>query len=224
MESREIEKHQVEKGARVPQFSLSWKSKKSTSEKLKQSSTEPSRGRIFARARSVAKAPDCTHSSPIIEVQELAQIRLKKLLEVAQSLPGLARLSRRKPWVVHLKVVGRARIQKLNQMYRNRAYPTDVLSFSAPEPFRALGILGELVIGLPVLKAQARRLGHSPSAELDVLLVHGLLHLLGLDHEEGPKEAQVMAQWEVQLLSRWGRPESRDLGLIDRSHSGSKKG
>jgi probable rRNA maturation factor len=180
----------------------------------------------WAPASAQAKASETVQGLELETalVQELAQIRLKKLLEVAQSLPGLARLSRRKPWVVHLKVVGRARIQKLNQMYRNRAYPTDVLSFSAPEPFRALGILGELVIGLPVLKAQARRLGHSPSAELDVLLVHGLLHLLGLDHEEGPKEAQVMAQWEVQLLSRWGRPESRDLGLIDRSHSGSKKG
>ncbi len=159
----------------------------------------------------------------IAEFQIQAQVRLKKLLELGQSLPELSRLHRRKPWVVHIKIVGRATIQKLNQTYRGKSGPTDVLSFPAPDPFPALGVLGELVIGLPVLKAQARRLGHSASAELDVLLVHGLLHLLGLDHEKGEREAREMAKWEVKLLSLWGRPESRDLGLIDRSHSGNKK-
>ncbi len=159
----------------------------------------------------------------IQDFQEEAQIRLIKLLDLCQSLPGLARLRRTKPWVVHLKIVGRATIQQLNQDYRGKSYPTDVLSFSAPDPFPSLGVLGELVIGLPVLKAQAKRLGHSASAELDVLLVHGLLHLLGFDHELGPSEAKVMGRWETRLLKHWGRLESRDLGLIDRSQSGNKR-
>ncbi len=157
------------------------------------------------------------------EFQIEGQVRLKKLLEMSQSLPELARKNRRRPWVVHLKVVGRATIQKLNQTYLKHDYATDVLSFPAPQPFPKLGFLGELVIGLPVLKDQARELGHSASAELDVLLVHGLLHLLGFDHELGPREAQEMAQWEAHLLSLWGRPESHDLGLIERVTSGKKK-
>lgn len=155
--------------------------------------------------------------------QKEAEARLKKLLEVAQSMPALSKRCRAKPWVVYLKIADRKTIQKLNQAYRGKDYPTDVLSFPAVQQFLVLGILGEVVIGLSVLQAQARQLGHSPSAELDVLLVHGVLHLLGFDHELGEKEARQMARWEARLLKEWGRPESRDLGLIERGLSGIKK-
>ncbi len=213
----------------MSQFNLTLRARRSASGKSAGKSPGKSLGKLPNKAKAMPKsqapvsARVISQSSTLAEVQVEAQIRLKKLLEIGQSLPELAQLHRRKPWVVHLKVVGQTTIQKLNQVYRNLDYPTDVLSFSAPHPFPTLGILGEIVIGLPVLKEQARSLGHSPSAELDVLLVHGLLHLLGFDHEVGVKEAQEMAQWEVQLLGLWGRPESRDLGLIDRSHSGKKK-
>ena len=62
------------------------------------------------------------------------------------------------------------------------------------------GQLGEVVICLPVLKRQARERGHSEVAELEILLVHGALHLLGFDHELGPKQAAAMARWEGKLL------------------------
>lgn len=115
-------------------------------------------------------------------------------------------------------MVGRLRMTRLNLKYRGKNRPTDILSFPSPEVFRAAGDLGELIICLPVLKRQAEGLGHSPRRELDILLAHGLLHLLGLDHERGRAEARRMACFEEQLLERL-RP-SRTLGsrgLIARS-------
>jgi probable rRNA maturation factor len=113
---------------------------------------------------------------------------------------------------------------RLNSRYRGKPRPTDVLSFPAPEPIRSLqGALGELVICLPVLTRQAREQGHRAELELWVLLAHGLLHLLGMDHEKGGKQAAEMARWEKKLLSaviplasRRGPP-----GLIRRSYSDS---
>lgn len=92
-------------------------------------------------------------------------------------------------------------MKKLNSEYRGKAYATDVLSFGAPEPFLSLGYLGELVIALPVLKAQARELKHSSDTELAVLLAHGILHLLGMDHEKGAKPAREQSAWEQRLLA-----------------------
>ena len=83
-------------------------------------------------------------------------------------------------------------MSRLNAQYRGKAYPTDVLSFPAPKIFRMAGELGALVVCLPALKRQARERGHSPETELEILLVHGVLHLLGLDHELGPKQAVEM--------------------------------
>lgn len=118
-------------------------------------------------------------------------------------------------------------MQVLNKNYRGKNYPTDVLSFPVPEPFARMGILGELVICLPVLKAQAVEQKHSASLELDILLVHGVLHLLGFDHELGPKQAREMASWEAKLLasllaSASKKKTPKGLGLIERTYSGTK--
>jgi rRNA maturation RNase YbeY len=105
-------------------------------------------------------------------------------------------------------------MRRLNAEYRRKRYATDVLSFPAPSVFRDQGWLGELVICRPVLRAQAREHGHSAERELAVLIVHGVLHLLGLDHEKGPRQAAAMARWEGRLLPA--------RGLIARSQSGIK--
>ena len=109
---------------------------------------------------------------------------------------------------------------ELNRAYRGKNRPTDVLSFQPPEVFRKQGMLGELVICLPVLKRQARELGHRPETELRILLVHGVLHLLGLDHELGAREAARMARLEARLLEklRGGKLSGNQAkGLIDRA-------
>jgi probable rRNA maturation factor len=85
-------------------------------------------------------------------------------------------------------------IQSLNRAYRKKDKPTDVLSFpAAPEPGRVprragkspqgLDHLGDLAIALGVARRQAREQGHALAVELRVLALHGLLHLLGYDHE-----------------------------------------
>lgn len=101
-------------------------------------------------------------------------------------------------------------------------HATDVLSFPAPDVFYQQGFLGELVICGPVLERQAKELGHSVQTELDVLLIHGVIHLLGLDHERGENEAAEMARLEAFLMKSLGRKTAS--GLIERSRSGKSSG
>lgn len=80
---------------------------------------------------------------------------------------------------VAIALVTDAHIRSLNRTYRHKDYATDVLSFSAgPGPY-----LGDIVIARGIAARQARAEGHSPAVELRVLALHGLLHLLGYDHE-----------------------------------------
>lgn len=116
-----------------------------------------------------------------------------------------------------LSLVGSAKMRKLNKEYRKKDYTTDVLSFPAPPPLRNLGHLGELVICTPVLKSQAREHGHSPETELAVLIVHGVLHLLGLDHEEGAKALKIQQRWEKKILATM--KVRAEAGLISRNGS-----
>ena len=133
-----------------------------------------------------------------------ARKRLDHFVEAARTHAALAKrlkLDRKLEWHVELQLNGAVTMQKLNATYRGKDQPTDVLSFPAPKPFLKQGVLGELVICRPVLIRQAREQGHSEARELDILLVHGLLHLLGWDHEEGPREARAMAVLEQRLLA-----------------------
>lgn len=75
---------------------------------------------------------------------------------------------------------------KLNSKYRNKAYSTDILSFNSNQT------LGELVICSEVIKEQARRHGLSQKHELGYMLIHGVLHLLGYDHEKSLTEQKKM--------------------------------
>ena len=96
-----------------------------------------------------------------------------------------------------------ARIRELNRDYRDKDSATDVLSFAQMEgePFvSAVPVLGDLVISLETAKRQAEEIGHSLAAEVRVLLVHGLLHLVGHDHLE-PEERIAMAKAEDDLLA-----------------------
>ena len=152
----------------------------------------------------------------------LAERRLRRHIRLAHSIPTLSRLGpKATPWMATVKFVNRPTMTRLNQTYRAKKYPTDILSFPALSPFRATGLLGELVICFPVLKSQAKDVGHGPEKELDVLLVHGLLHLLGLDHEISHAEATRMARWEARLLASSVRaPRNVSFGLIRRADSG----
>jgi probable rRNA maturation factor len=95
---------------------------------------------------------------------------------------------------ISLAFIDRRTISRLNKIYRRHGRPTDVLSFTGEQNY-----LGEIIICLPLAKEQARQAKHSLEKEIKVLLVHGLFHLLGYDHQKN-KEAQLMHKKESQLL------------------------
>jgi probable rRNA maturation factor len=110
----------------------------------------------------------------------------------------------RGPAALSVRVVGSARSRSLNARYRNKDKPTNVLSFGwgvgAPDGQR---FLGELVICAPVVAREASAQGKSLKAHWAHMTVHGVLHLLGFDHEREP-EAVKMAAKEIQILDRLG--------------------
>lgn len=155
------------------------------------------------------------------EWNQLATRRLDQILDIIQSFPTLKRLGPQANWSVDFALIGRPAMTELNGSYRGKYYPTDVLSFPTEDPFRKTGLIGELIICLPTLKKQARDLGHSAAWELDILLTHGALHLLGLDHELGERQARQMAKWELKVLTKLsGKKRVESMGLIDRTKLG----
>jgi probable rRNA maturation factor len=91
-----------------------------------------------------------------------------------------------------------AAAQKLNKKYRKRNYATDILSFPSDSP----ATLGELILCPQVLKRQAKEHGLSFKAELSYMLIHGVLHLLGYDHEKSKSSARRMFKIQDQLFDR----------------------
>ena len=108
-------------------------------------------------------------------------------------------------------LVSDARMRALNRQYRGKDYPTDVLSFpvmaDAPEGIRSPGNrhLGDIVIAQGIARRQARTAGHAGTEELRILALHGLLHLLGYDHERDNGE---MARLEQRLRRKGGLREA----------------
>ncbi len=102
-------------------------------------------------------------------------------------------------------LVDDAHIQSLNRDFLDHDAPTDVLSFPADEPDPETGrrYLGDVVISLVRAGEQARERGHTVEAEMQLLVVHGILHLLGYDHAEVGKKARM---WIAQagVLERLG--------------------
>lgn len=102
---------------------------------------------------------------------------------------------------VSLEFVGNHRMRRLNRVYRKKDRTTDVLAFPmrearGPNP----AMLGDVVISLPVARVQSVQYGHSLDEEVVRLLVHGMLHLQGYDHERGVREARRMQRKESMIL------------------------
>lgn len=105
-----------------------------------------------------------------------------------------------------LELTGDRRMQRLNREYRKKDRPTDVLAFpireaALPRVVRPVTpMLGDVVISLPTAVRQAKEAGRSIDIELAMLLVHGVLHLCGYDHERNSREAARMSRRERALL------------------------
>jgi len=106
--------------------------------------------------------------------------------------------------VVSVRVVGAARSRSLNARYRHKDRPTNVLSFAGAGPGPdGRNRLGELVICAAVVAREARAQGKSREAHWAHITVHGVLHLLGFDHERRGETRRMIAR-EVQILDRLG--------------------
>jgi probable rRNA maturation factor len=110
----------------------------------------------------------------------------------------------RRSTVLSVRVVGLARSRRLNARYRHKNRPTNVLSFAGPGPTPdGKYFLGELVICAPVVAHEALAQGKTLESHWAHMTVHGVLHLLGFDHE-ARHEAAKMAAREIQILDRLG--------------------
>lgn len=96
-----------------------------------------------------------------------------------------------------IRFAGDREVRRLNRTYRGKDRPTDVLSFPGED-----GHLGDILISVPVARRQAAAAGHAVERELQVLLLHGLLHCLGHDHETDGGE---MERLERRLRRTWIR-------------------
>ncbi|HEY4714115.1 MAG TPA: rRNA maturation RNase YbeY [Aquirhabdus sp.] len=110
---------------------------------------------------------------------------------------------------VTIRIVDTEESQFLNFNYRNKAKPTNVLSFPSDLPKEILQILpnrplGDLVICLPVVIAEADEQGKTEQEHFAHLVVHGILHLLGYDHELSMKDEVIMESVEIEIMQTLG--------------------
>jgi probable rRNA maturation factor len=99
---------------------------------------------------------------------------------------------------ISLAFVDAKEIKKLNKTFRKKNKPTDVLSFALEEN----GYLGEIVICPEIVKENAAKYGVTAKQETMKVFIHGILHLLGYDHEKSKKEALIMEKKQEEYLSK----------------------
>ena len=153
------------------------------------------------------KAASATRGSARGALQKSSDFRLPSARSLARFLKAAQEAVRLKGQVTVLLTTDAA-IRDLNRRFRGENKATDVLSFPA-EGLGAEGIAGDVAISVTTALRQATWQGHSLATEIKVLILHGVLHLAGLDHEAD--EGQ-MARRERLLRGRLGLP----LGLIER--------
>lgn len=114
------------------------------------------------------------------KTKDLSRLALARFANQAQRAAGLG-------GEVNILLTGNSEMQRLNLQFRHKDESTDVLSFPAgrPQPERRTGsaAAGDIAISLPVARRQAAEAGHDLLTEIKVLILHGMLHLAGYDHE-----------------------------------------
>jgi probable rRNA maturation factor len=133
------------------------------------------------------------------KTKDLSRLALARFANKAQRAAGLS-------GQVNILLTGNAEIQRLNQQFRRQDKPTDVLSFPSVQPLEA----GDIAISLRTARAQASAIGHDLFTEVKVLILHGMLHLAGHDHES---DRGQMRKLEQKLRTELKLP----AGLIERT-------
>ena len=145
---------------------------------------------------------------PTIQARFGRRLRLRSLSGFLETASAVAKLRGE----VSVLLTGDSAIRRLNKQFRRKDKPTDVLSFPAAEIAGNQALAGDLAISVPTAARQAKDLGHPLFAEVQILILHGLLHLAGYDHEQ---DSGQMARREAALRRRLGLSH----GLIERSTS-----
>lgn len=162
------------------------------------------------RKRSDAGRKEKDGSGAIENHQRVIPVQVRPLEEFLRQVAGEIGL---KPDCVAVRLIGDGEMTRLNETYRRKKGPTDVLSFPAAEQKGKLGalaqqvqkargrFLGDIAISPRVAQRNAKPLGRALPEELKVLILHGVLHLLGYDHESDQGE---MERIEMRLRRRLG--------------------
>ncbi len=135
-----------------------------------------------------------------LDNQTKLNIELSKLEKIATTLTNRE---------VELIITDDETMQSLNSEHRGKASSTDVLSFPLETPFTEQSIfdmpLGSIVISESYVVKKSQELGHTPQDELSLLFIHGMLHLLGFDHETDDGEMRAR---EKELIEQFDLPQS----------------
>jgi rRNA maturation RNase YbeY len=135
------------------------------------------------------------------------KISNRRLKQVALML---LRLAKREDAELSVALIGNAEMQKLNARYRHKDYPTDVLSFPAAKNLPPIApLLGDVIISVDKAAEQAKERRRTLDQEIITLLIHGIVHLLGYDHERSAREARIMRRVEKKMAR-----QLCDLGLL----------
>lgn len=135
-------------------------------------------------------------ASGLVPEAELSGAGIRKLVR-----NSLARFTRE--GAVTVRLVEEAESRKLNRRWRGVDRPTNVLAFPSD---RKLGEIGDIVICMPLVRSESVGRGSTPGAHLAHLVVHGCLHLAGLDHHD-PEQIRAMESLESELLTQAGWPD-----------------
>jgi probable rRNA maturation factor len=128
------------------------------------------------------------------------QFPSRRLKKVALTVLGLVEQENVE---LSLALVGNAEMQKLNAKYRRMNHPTDVLSFPIEEKLlQETRLLGDVIISVEQAAEQARERRRTLDEEMTTLLIHGIVHLLGYDHERSAKDARIMRRLEKKILGQ----------------------
>ena len=138
-------------------------------------------------------------------VTDLTELALDRFVANARRAAGLK-------GAVNVLLTSSAEMKSLNRRFCGKDKPTDVLSFPA-EAGAQKQFVGDIAVSVEIASQNARLLGHSPAEEVKILVLHGVLHLRGYDHE---CDNGQMARREKQLRARLRLPH----GLLERGRTG----
>jgi len=136
-------------------------------------------------------------SKPIIAIQDM--VHTKPILKKTQCLKWLMSVVDKNAEIT-IRIVDNDESQNLNNIYRKKKYPTNVLSFLVDDEIH---LIGDIVLCAPVIEKEALEQSKKLEAHYAHLIIHGALHLYGYDHEN-KKDADIMEAKEIKILTGLG--------------------